>query len=166
MGCDSGLCFAVLFGCFVVLAMWVLVLRLRAGGFWVYICVVLFWFGCFVDCAAGWVLVCCKVYAFVGLGLLDVLMVAGLVVLVFGVLYFVSGCLVVWCLSSFVFGGGNLFVGKGWFWCRIGMVDFLLGHLHAWARWVCFGCLFSDFGCWVCSGFLPFWGCICWNSVL
>lgn len=113
MGCDSGLCFAVLFGCFVALAMWVLVLRLRAGGFWVYICVVLFWFGCFVGCAAGWVLVCCKVYAFVGFGLLDVLMIAGLVVLVFGVLYFVSGCLVVWCLSSFVFGGGNFVCVEG-----------------------------------------------------
>lgn len=48
-----------------------------------------------------------------GFGLLDVLMVAGLVVLVFGVLYFVSGCLVVWCLSSFVFGGSNFVCGEG-----------------------------------------------------
>lgn len=132
MGCDSGLCFAVLFGCFVVLAMWVLVLRLSAGGFWVYICVVLFWFGCFVGCVAGWVLVCCKVYAFVGFGLLDVLMVAGLVVLVFGVLYFVSGCLVVWCLSSFIFGGGNFVCGEGLA---------LVSHWYGWLLAGSFACM-------------------------
>lgn len=39
-----------------------------------------------------------------------------------------------------------LFVGKGWFWCRIGMVDFLRGHLHAWAGGFALGVCFRTLG--------------------